>query len=184
MGRKVTCKLCKNNGDSDIFYKVTDEKGKNKYYCSKEEFENHQHEMECRYNLLKYVAEEVLQYEEGQIVPPSMVKKIQELHKFYNYEVIHKCFEINRDTIQYWITAKNFSSEYGMASYVMKIIEGNINDVYKKWKYEKQRKQRKQKTKNNDNEFIMDFDVIENLHENNKESSNRDISNFLDEEDF
>jgi len=137
MSRKCTCQICKSKGDTDTFYKITNDKGLNKYYCSKEEFDNFQAKKEKRYNLLKYIAEEVLQLEEGQIVSPSMVKKISKLNEFYDFEVIHESFMVNLDTIHYWIKNKNFSNEYGMVSYIMKIIEGSINDIYNKWKHKK-----------------------------------------------
>jgi hypothetical protein len=35
MARKVTCQICKSKGDTDTFYKVTDDKGRSKYYCNK-----------------------------------------------------------------------------------------------------------------------------------------------------
>ena len=38
MARKVKCKICKKELTSDKAYKVTDEKGRNCYYCSKEEY--------------------------------------------------------------------------------------------------------------------------------------------------
>ena len=39
MARRVICKNCTNELTTDIAFKVTDEKGKNSYYCSKEEYE-------------------------------------------------------------------------------------------------------------------------------------------------
>ncbi|MEI2465148.1 hypothetical protein [Niallia taxi] len=138
MARKCTCQICKSKGDTATFYKVTDDKGKNKYYCSKAEYNHFNIEKEKKQLLMKYIAEEVLGYVDGQIVPPILIKKIGDLNKFYDYEVIHKCFELNNDSIKYWIENKGFTSEYGMISYIMKIIESNINDLYKQWKYHKQ----------------------------------------------
>lgn len=138
MARKCTCQICKAIGDTQSFYKVTDEKGKNKYYCNQQEYKHFNLEKEKRNNLMKYVAEEILGYEEGQIVPPVLIKKIGIMNQFYDYEVIQKCFEVNKDSIQFWINNKKFTSEYGMISYILKIIEGNINDIHKQWKYQKQ----------------------------------------------
>lgn len=181
MARKVTCQICKKKGTSDTFFKVTDDKGKNKYYCSREEYEQYINEREKREKLIKFIAKEILELEEGQIVNPILMKKINELHGFYDYDVIYECFKANKDTIKYWLSTKQFSSEYGMFSYVMKIIESNINDVYKQ---EEMKKWQEEKIKNND----IDVDLFNDMHEltikiNNIKNKD-DITVFLDEEDL
>lgn len=176
MARKCTCQICKNKGTTEAFYKVTDEKGKSKYYCNKEEYDNMISERNKRTELLKYIAIEVLNYEEDQIVPPVITKKIKEMNSFYDYEVIHECFKMNKETIQYWITNKNFDSEYGMASYIMRIIENNINDVYNKWKHSKKTEQ---KQENNS----LDLEMINEINNNHKIERDNGILDFLDEED-
>lgn len=178
MGRKVTCKICKTKGDSDIFYRITNEKGLNSYYCSKSEYENMINEQQKRYELLKYVAEEVLEYDNGQIVPPSMVKRISKLNEFYDFEVIHEVFRQSKETIQYWINNKNFTSEFGMSSYVMRIIEGNINDVYNSWKFKKQQEIKQENIPIN----VELISQIEELKPNTKVDDG--ILGFLDEEDI
>ena len=179
MARKVVCKICKAKGDTDTFYKVTDhQKGLNKYYCSKEECDTYKLEQEKRHDLMEYVAVEVLNYEEGQIVPPVMVKKIGELHKFYDYEVIKECFVKQKDDIEYWMNAKNFQNEYNMICYIMKIIEGNINDVYVKWKHKK-----KQEVKMENNNLSVDImNDLENVKSTHKKEEG--ILSFLDEGDL
>lgn len=180
MARKVVCKICKKKGESDTFYKVTNEKGLNSYYCSKEEYDEREREKNKRYDLLKYVAEEVLQYEDGQIVPPSMVKRIEKLREFYIYEVIKEVFFLHKENIQYWIRTKDFSNEYGMSSYVMTIIESNINDVYKKWK--RQQEQQMKMDSMSIDTLLFNDSYIEN--NTGSKSDKKDISMFLDEEDL
>lgn len=177
MGRKCVCQICKAKGNTDVFYKVTTDQGKNKYYCNKEEYVNFINEKEKRHDLLKFVAEDVLEYEDGQIVPPVMVKKIEKLHGFYDYEVIHNCFKVQKEAIQYWINNKNFSSEHGMASYVMKIIESNINDEYEKWKHQKNVTKQQDTTD-------LDVEIINETKHATTVKSGNDISEFLDEEDI
>lgn len=180
MARKCTCQICKSKGMTDVFYKITDDKGKNKYYCSKEEYDAFVLKKEKRYNLLKYIAEEILQLEEGQIVSPSMVKRIEKLNTFYDYEVIHECFRMNEETIHYWKSVKNFGSEYGMVSYIMTIIEGNINDVYAKWKHNQRVKQKQESKSNN-----ADLEILNEIESHEiKENDNGGIMAFLDEEDI
>ena len=180
MARKVVCKICKAKGDTDTFYKVTDhQKGLNKYYCNKEEYDTYKEEQGKRHDLMEYVAIEVLNYEEGQIVPPVMVRKIGELHKFYDYEVIKECFVKQKDDITYWMNAKNFQNEYNMICYIMKIIEGNINDIYVKWKHQQRQKAKMQQ----DNVEVEILNDIETVKLGNKKEQN-DIMAFLDEEDM
>ena len=177
MARKCTCKICKAKGNTELFFKVTDQKGKNTYYCSESEYENFINEKNKRKELLEYVAIEVLNYEEGQIVNPIMVRKISELHKFYDYEVIQECFKVNLDSIQYWMNNKNFTNEYGMVSYIMKIIEGNINDIFNSWKH----KQRQQVRQSNE---TINLEIINDMTAKTGTKKKDDILSFLDEEDI
>jgi coenzyme F420-reducing hydrogenase alpha subunit len=178
MARKCTCKLCKAKGTTDVFYKVTDNSGKNRYYCNEKEYVDYMTDKGNREELLKYIALEVFDYEDGQIVNPILLKKIKEMNGFYAYEVIQECFKENKDSIQYWMANKNFTNEYGMISYIMKIIEGNINDIYNKWKYKN--KQQVEKDNNNvDVDFINQLDMSEI-----KTKSEHGILAFLDEEDI
>lgn len=178
MGRSVSCKLCKTKGDSDTFYRVTDEKGKRSYYCSLEEYDNFINEKVKREILIKYLAEDVLNYEEGQIVPPVMLKKIKELNGFYDHEVIHQCFIEQRENIQYWIGVKEFTNEFNKVSYIMRIIENNINDTFEKWKHKKKQQLKMENTS-------VDLDIMNQLDNSKvKKQSNDGISAFLDEEDL
>jgi hypothetical protein len=178
MARKVVCKICKSKGDTDTFYKVKDvDKGISKYYCNKEEYDNYIDQKTKRETLLKYIAEDVMDYEEGQIIPPVMLKKIGELYKFYTYDVIQLCFELCKDDIQYWITTKNFTNEYGMVSYIMKIIESNINDTFKKWKYTQ--KQDIKQVSNN-----LDLGILNELNVKPTVKKDDGILDFLDEDDI
>lgn len=178
MARKCKCKICKAVGTTETFYKVTNDKGVNSYYCNKEEFDHVINERSKRHSLLEYIAIEVLNYDEGQIVNPSMVKKIGELNKFYDLEVIHEAFRLNKESIQYWMNNKNFTSEYGMVNYIMKIVEGNINDVYQKWKHLK-RRESKQAAEN------IDLEIINNMDTKTPAKQTTDsILSFLEEEDM
>lgn len=181
MARKCVCQLCKANGTVDVFYKVTDTKGRNKYYCNQDEYENFKNEKLKRKNLLYYLSKEVFHYKDGQVPPPVFLKKIGELNKFYDYEVIQKCFEKNQETIQYWLINKEFNNEFGMISYIFKIIESNINDFYKVWSLEQNRKN---KEENNQ----IDITIMNQFNDSKPSSlkqnnSAKNITAFLDEED-
>lgn len=178
MARKCTCAICKNKGTTDIFYRVDDGK-KVKYYCNENEYMTFILEKEKRMILLDYIANEILELAEGQIINPIMIKKISELKKFYDYEVILESFKLNKGNIHYWMNNKDFSNEYGMISYIMKIIEGSINDVYKKWK-----KQQEHQVKYENNYLEIDLDVMNNLPNVNAKSNTTGIQSFLDEDDM
>ena len=174
MKRKCVCKICKRKGTTDVFFGAI-EGGKKKYYCNEQEYINYMREKDSKDELFTYIAKDVLQYEEGQILPPILIKKINELHNFYDYEVIHECFVICKDNITYWMTTKSFTSEFGKVSYIMKIIENKINDVYDKWKF-KQRQHAQQENYNLDS-------LINGINESKPSVSSGGILDFLDEED-
>lgn len=181
MARKVTCQICKTKGDSDTFYKVIDDKGRSKYYCNQNEYDHFMNEKIKREKLLEFVVLEVLGYEEGQTVNSILFKKLKELNNFYDNEVIHDCFREQKDNVQYWIkvnTDKGFN-EFSNICYIMKIIEGNINDTYAKWKFKKQ-----QEIKQENNS--VDVYMINQLDNTNtpKKTNDTGILSFLDEEDI
>jgi hypothetical protein len=180
VARKVTCQICKNKGDSDTFYKVTDDKGRSKYYCNQDEYDNFMNEKLKRERLLEFVVLDVFGYEEGQTVNSILFKKLKDLNNFYDNEVIYDCFKEHKDTIQYWIKTKETEGfqEFNTICYVMKIIEGNINDVYKKWKF---KKQQELKQENNS----VDLEIFNQLDTNTpKKTNDNGILAFLDEEDI
>lgn len=178
MARSCSCGICKTKGNTDIFYKVTDEKGKSKYYCNQEEYDHFINEKTKREKLIEFILLDVFNYEEGQTVSSALFKKIKELNNFYDYEVIHKCFEEQKDSIQYWISVKQFTNEFNMISYVMKIIEGNINDTYNKWKFKKQ-----QEIKQENNS--IDLGILNQLDTSKiKNTNSSGILAFLEEEDI
>lgn len=178
MARRVKCRICGKYGTNETFYKVIDKNGKSKYYCNQEEYENHINEKKKRDNLIEYIHNEILLLEEGQIVNPIMIKKLNELHKFYDWEVIHKTFEKCKGSIHYWIENKNFSSEYGMISYIMKIIESHINDVYNEWKFKKEQ-ERKIESNKIDLGLLNDLEIV-----NYVKDEDDNILEFLNEDDL
>jgi hypothetical protein len=176
MARNVTCQVCKTKGDTDSFYKVTDDKGKNKYYCSKEEYDTFMEEKEKRERLVDYILLDVFNYKKGQKVNTILFKKLKELSSFYNVEVIHECFIEQKDNIQYWIKTKGFD-EFHSICYMMKIIEGSINDTYNKWKFNKQREGKRGSVS-----FDLSINIIDTT--TSKKTNDNGILEFLNEEDI
>lgn len=180
MARQVKCQICSNKGDSDVFYRI-EINGKNKYYCSKEEYKSVQAEKNKYNELIEYVSDEIIGYEKGQKFPTSLTRRIAELHKFYSYEVIKYAFQFKKDDIIYYTKTKDFQSEYHMISYIMAIVEGNINDVYKAWK-RKQEQELKAKSIVNTVDINL-YDEVSNVEIKKKTNDNIGISSFLDEDD-
>lgn len=177
MARKCKCKFCRKDTMTDTAYKVV-VNDKNVYYCTEEEYIQDKKDKESYKQLMTYIALEVLGYEEKQIIPPVMTKKINELRESYNDEVVLNCFKDNTQNIKYWIMAKSFKNEYAMASYIMAIINSNINDTYKEWKESKKRQMQQ-------NKKVDDIDIsVMNTGSNYKAKTNSGIANFLEEGDL
>lgn len=175
--RKCKCQITKEIGTTDIFYKVN-ENGKNKYYKNKKIYDKYMKQKNDRDILLKYIALEILDYQEKQIVPTILLKKIKELNEFYEYEVIYEAFKEKKDTLKYWINLDGkFNSEYQKVSYMMAIINNSINDIYERWKIKQQRLQK-------ENSINVDMNVLNDSEAVVVPKSEAiDISQFLDGED-
>lgn len=173
MARKVKCKICGKWLTNDTAYKVTIN-GKNQYYCTKEEYEHMKKEQETK--------EECYKYAEGLINLPYsalMRKKINELAKYYEYEVIYRCFKADRDKISFWATNKTFNNEHALVSYIMAIISGNINSINKQYKKEQEDLKKLFEEPKND----IDLDILNSINETpkGKPRVDNDISDFLDD---
>lgn len=161
MARKVKCANCGNQGTNETFFKVpiNKEKTRFKYYCNEEEYnqvvqkikdkENEkalkaeqqkqqaihdEADKEAYKDLISFVMDDIIEYDSNMIFPTAMVKRIRALRQKFEYKVIKETFAQSKDNIQWAIKNKNFATEWNMVSYVMAIVEGNVNDVYKRFK--------------------------------------------------
>src|SRR5574344_309602 len=169
MARKCKCTHCKKELSTDIAYKATIN-GKNKYYCTKEEYETIQNEINDKNKCLETIST-ILNIP---FVPPMMLREINDLTKFYSYIVINRTFKDNEKNIRWFIENRDSGSEYGKIKYIMTIIKNNINTTYKK--YIKEQQQLVEMFKTNDKEIDMDIINITNDKQSNDIS---DISEFL-----
>lgn len=132
-----------------------------------------------RFNELDvFIAAEILGYEIGQITPPYMKKKVQDLAKSYDYEVIRLCFEYLKRDLDYYLQNKEFTDEQHKVNYIMVVIKNNINDTYAIWKRKKEMERKKETFKIDSN--IMDEISTQQIVHNKRDS----ILEFLDEEDY
>jgi len=114
-------------------------------------------------NLYNYVKKEILQYDNSQSIPPTLVlrlkglatgkyienKKIEDRAK-YSFKIILYTFQICKPKIIYAICGKEFKNEANKFNYICKIVENNINDVYNRVKMS-QKNQEKTETISTEN---------------------------------
>ena len=171
MARKCKCKKCGEQLTTDIAFKVV-YKGKNHYYCNENEYNKLQIQKAKKTETMTYIFD-MFGYNRDQLLPPVMIKKINTLAKTYDYNIIKDTFESNKKTLLYWWTLENkFDNEYGKVSYIMRIVENNINDIY-----ESEKVKRRQNEVSKSKIIIQDEAIIKV-----KNIINKDISSFIEEE--
>ena len=173
MARKVKCQICKKELTNDKAFKVSNGK-KNLYYCSEEEYMEYKKDSDARKNLMKLIASEVLNYEQAQLLPKVLIKKISELHKHYSYEIILETFNQQEENLKYWMGLENkFNNEYQKVNYMMAIISNNINDVFNLHKTKEKIVEKEYKIENE----IVDTNLMNNISKRKRKVT--DISEFL-----
>ncbi len=94
-------------------------------------------------NLYEYVKTEILHYDRGQALSKMTILKLKGLAEGkciankntekkadYTYEIILYTFKICKSKIDYALQTKSFENETNKISYIMAIVNNNINDVY------------------------------------------------------
>lgn len=169
MARIVKCQITHEVGNTDIFVKIG-----GKYYKSQEIYDNYKKQTELHKKIVDIIVNDFLDYQQGQIFPTMLLKKLKELD-FYPNEVVLKTIENNHDNICYWMNKKEFSNDIGKISYIFAIIKNNINDIYKNWK----RNQQIQTQENNTN-----IEVSLDIQEINTTQKGKDITAWLEDDDI
>jgi len=171
MARKCKCKKCGAQLTTDIAFKVV-VKGVNHYYCNEPEYNKLQAYKLKRRNTMSYIFD-MFSYNSDQLLPPVMIKKINVLAKTYDYDVIKETFKKDKKTLLYWWNLENkFTNEYNKVSYVMRIIENNINDTYKSMRIDKKQNEVSR------SKVIIQDEALTKV----KNIINKDISSFIEEE--
>lgn len=167
MARQYKCKcfITGKEGTTDVFVKKLVGKS-HKYFESEEVYSEYIKDKENKEKLRNTVAE-ILEYK---ILPPMLIKELNELLLIFNAEVITETFKQQKDTIQYWLGLDGkFNSDFSKVKYMMAIIKNNIIEVDKRWQIEQKRKQPKQ--------VNIDIDMMD--IELSSKATNKDISQFL-----
>ena len=98
-------------------------------------------------SLYYYVKNDILDYDENQSIPSNMVLRLKGLltNKFmengnikstanYSYQTILNTFKFCSPEIHKALKTKSWTSEQHKFNYILKIVEGNINNVYMRMK--------------------------------------------------
>lgn len=181
--RKCKCQVCGKQGWNDEFFRVT--KGKrNLYYCNEKEYLKIKKEDEMRIKTLKHLADNVFELEDYRMISNAMQKELNRVSNIYNRDVVYITVTLTTENMKRSLKIKNFDSEYGMARYLITIVENNINPVWIKWKErirneelrEKMEEGNKEVIKENVNELSI---MKQNLKKKNNKKVNRGILDFL-----
>lgn len=171
IARKVKCRITGEEGTSDIFVKID-----GKYYKNQQVYNAWNKENAKRKEVIDVICYEFLDYETGQKFPTVLTKKLKEL-EFYGYEVVLETIRKCSSSIEYAVKTKNFKNEVGKISYIMAIVQNNINDVYKEHN-------RKEKLKEKQDKQTIHFEAENSVEIMNIGSKHKgkDISDFLEDE--
>lgn len=167
MARKCKCAITGEIGTTDTFIKIG-----SKYYKNQEIYDADQKKKQTYKELIDYICREFLGYGNGQPFPPILPKKIKEL-SFYSNDVILETFKQYSDDIHYWIEHKQFSTEYGMISYMFTIVKSHIADVA--------RQEKRISTSNKQTNNLIECGDLSII---GSKKQGKDISQFLNDDEL
>lgn len=203
--RKVKCKYCNElitEEDSLLKIKEITNTGKTKSINLHKKCEQEYQElMEYKESEIKWFNEvyeyikELLNYDDIQKLPNSLVTRIQDLRngtvmqrgvgrvikskEGYTYQTILNTFLTLSEKIRWALENKDFNSEASKISYMMAIIDSNINDLVVQ-----------ENTINHNDNIKIRNNLINDDNENRKRKKvdyipqSKGIAKFLDEDDF
>ncbi len=130
MGR-AKCQICKAPLDTSTAYKVTDKKGKNKYYCNQTEFEaeetRKQKAKEDKDKVYRLVCD-LFGYE---IQNTQLYAEWQLWNKLKPNDVIYKYLRENEEYLQE-ICNRSFGNEYQRIRYFSAVLKNSLRDYQSK----------------------------------------------------
>ena len=135
-------------------------------------------------SLYGYVRKEILLYDDAQSISNVGVLKLKGLRQGkdtanratpvyanYSYETILYTFKLCKMEIMNAISGKTFKNEISKITYITKIVENNINDVYERIKKAKETKA-KTETVNVDTQFHEAAEYVPNIRIENNDLKN------------
>ena len=137
---RAKCMICGSDLDTKTAYKVTDKNGKNKYYCSSDEFETEEarkkkaaEDKDRVYRLICDIMNE------REIISTALYKEWQVWLRVADNEKISQYLEENKDYLTS-VIARLTSSEFAKIRYLSTIIRDRIKAFKPKPKVEKHEK--------------------------------------------
>lgn len=128
---RAKCKICGSDLDTKTAYKVTDKNGKNKYYCSSEEFETEEaRKKKAKENRDKvyYLICDMFGYE---IVNTKFFAEWLLWNKLKSDEIIYKYLRDNETYLQQ-VCDKSYKNEYNKIMYFSAILKNSLRDYVPK----------------------------------------------------
>lgn len=136
----------------------------NSNYVSPKESYEEKKKLDELYN---YVRINIFNYDENQVLPSFVITRLKGLchgkymannksknNANYSYETVLNTFKVCALDIYRILNTKTFKDDQHKFNYITKIIENNINDVYKK---EKQTERIKEEIKNDNDSRVLDY---------------------------
>ena len=128
IGRKVKCKICQTQLDSDKAYCITkvSSSGRktNSYYCSQQEYEKDKEEKEL-WRLVLVAVDDILGYT---CISKTKVNMIKEIEEHYSRRQLYNCLINHKEEIKRYLDEKGIYEEYGKLSYIFACIRNKIKD--------------------------------------------------------
>lgn len=179
MNYRCKCRSCGKilrSGDAYRHIHVTSGGNKeNHYYCNEDEYLEIERDKEYRRRTLAKIQSDILEYDDRQILPQTLIGDISKLGKRYGYEVVYKCIEDNFDDLHYWMSLEDkFNNEFAKCRYMYTIIANNINDTYNDFRREQRVKEKQEESTG------VDIDILALGGSNKQRKAKTDISSFLD----
>lgn len=126
---------------------------------------------------------DIMKYDENQSLPRYLILRIKgvaegkhiannliEDKANYGFDVVLNAMKASKPAIDYAIKTVNFENEQHKINYIMKIIEGNLNDVYKGMQRVKESAMNAERV---DTEKILGAVIEYNPNEDNQKKKSR-----------
>lgn len=118
----VKCRACQQKIDRDTAFRLV-VKGRNHYYCSKQEYDNIQYQKELKSNT--YL--KIYDIFGRKVTNTILFKEINELVEVYGYEKIYGYLSENHKYLSN-VMSKQFNNEYAQIRYFSAILKNSLAD--------------------------------------------------------
>lgn len=166
--RKCKCKICGQQLTTDNAYKVTN-KGKNSYYCTEEEYNQQQEEIEQRKKCMSIIQELTHSY------APCYLKEFKEVRNYYNWRVIIESLKECNKSITWFLSNNQDSSDFAKARYIKTCVLNVANKCKMRVEKEDRLKAKLFETKVES----IDIDIMNVAESVQAKREVNDISEFL-----